>query len=116
MQQLTYQIKYNLVTTNNDTNFPSYYNERPVVLLSNQSVYDLLNSDSYSSGILASNSELNIEKFHLIYLFSNDVFEYSIDDGINYISTFSFTHFNPKMPLNINIKNNISNVHYLYIN
>ena len=110
-----YQIKYNLITTNNDTNFPSYYNERPITLLSNQSVYDLLDEHSYSSGVLASNSELAIANFVLIHLYSNDVFEYSIDGEVSYTATLSFMHFNPKSPLNIIIKNNLSNVHYLYM-
>jgi len=116
MQQLKYQIKYDLITTNNNINFPSYYNERPSTLLSNQLTYDLLDTHSYSSGVLINNSELSIEKLYLIHLYSNNEFEYSIDGGLSSILTLSFMYFNPKSPLNINIKSKLSNVQYLYIN
>lgn len=93
MQLIVSQSKVSLVEYSNDTNFPSYYENKSLPLLSTKTIIDIIPTSSYSQGQhMLKDEPIVIQNALFLTLQADEYFYYSLDDTNYYIRTKNFTH------------------------
>lgn len=133
MQQVITRTIIRLVSYNNDTNFPNYYENKNSPLFTKTNIMDVLPSHNYSQGLSALKDQPLIFE-NLLYLYISSItdstFYYSLNDTNIFIQTKEFK-YNNNIPLNNiiiyngnleydgynfnNINNISSNIEYFYL-
>lgn len=115
MKQLLFQSKITLIETNNDINFPSYYQEKPTTLQIHQNIIDSDNN-SYSQGVwnITADSFITINNVLVVRLYSvSNSFQFSINDS-EFFTTYEFSYNNILAPIKLTVKG--ITINYFYLN
>jgi hypothetical protein len=107
MQLIISQSKVSLVEYSNDTNFPAYYENKSLPLLSTKTIIDIIPTSSYSQGQhILRDEPIVIANALFLTLQADEYFYYSLDDTNYYIRTKNFTHNDLEKSLNVTLYSN----------